>query len=109
MSASQPAGTGAPAVAAALEQLAKSRALWNRNRLELDSDEVLAQILDRGSIDDWRALYVLARQDSRLRRRILGVIERVPLPFPRFWLACLASLGETVDLGMPLPVDDGLI
>ncbi len=31
--------------------LEKSTALWNRSRLELDSDEVLAQILDRGEIE----------------------------------------------------------
>ena len=34
--------------------LAHSRALWNRTHLDLRSDEILAQILDRGSMDDWR-------------------------------------------------------
>ena len=83
--------------------LEKSTALWNRSRLELDSDEVLAQILDRGEIEAWRELYALARDDIRLRRRILAIVRKVPLDFPRFWLAALASLGESVDIGMALP------
>ena len=83
--------------------LERSAALWNRKALDLRSDEVLAQILDRGEIEAWRELYALAEADPALRRRILGVIQRVPLPFPRFWLAALATLGEDVDLGMLLP------
>lgn len=31
--------------------LATSSALWNRSHLVLESDEVLAQILDRGELD----------------------------------------------------------
>ncbi len=92
-----------PANAAALAQLANSVALWNRTRLDLNSDEVLAQLLDRGTIDDWRALYALAASDSNLRKRIATVTMHVPLPLPRFWLAALASLGEEVDLGVELP------
>jgi hypothetical protein len=85
----------------ALEQ---SRALWNRSRLELRSEETLAQILDRGELAAWRELYRLARQDAGLRQRILRVVvSRVPLPYPRLWLAALASLGEPVDWGMDLP------
>jgi hypothetical protein len=83
--------------------LADSRALWNRAELDLDSDEVLAQILDRGEIEAWRALYRLAREDGDLRRRIVQIARTVPLPLPRFWLAALAGLGEDVDLGAPLP------
>jgi hypothetical protein len=90
-----------------LPHLERSAALWNREYLELRSDEVLAQILDRGEIEAWRELYALARSDAELRRRILGVVKRVPLPFPHFWLAALANLGESVDLGMALPRDDG--
>lgn len=87
----------------ALSRLSHSRALWNRTHLDIESDEVLAQILDRGTMDDWRALYQLARGDASLRRRMLSIINRVPLPLPRFWLAALASLGEAVDLGAELP------
>lgn len=85
------------------ESLQRSAALWNRDRLDLQSDEVLAQILDRGGIDDWRALYELARDDADLRRRIARLVSSVPLPLPRFWLAALRSLGEDVDLGAPVP------
>jgi hypothetical protein len=85
-----------------------SRALWNRDHLDLASDEVLAQILDRGEMEAWRALYALAREDASLRKRIVAVIRRVPLPFPRFWLAAMASLGEQVDLGARLPEERGM-
>ena len=85
--------------------LERSAALWNRSHLDLRSDEIVAQILDRGEIEAWRELYALARADTDLRRRILRIVRRVPLPFPRFWLAALASLGEAVDLGQELPED----
>ncbi len=81
---------------------------WNRSRLDLASDEVLAQILDRGDIEAWRELYRIASTDVGLRRRIAGVVRRVALPYPAFWLAALASLGEFVDWSMTLPRDDGL-
>lgn len=81
---------------------------WNRSRLDLASDEVLAQILDRGDVEAWRELYALASTDAALRRRILGVVRRVALPYPGFWLAALASLGEPVDWSMSLPRDDGM-
>ncbi len=54
---------------------------------------MLAQILDRGDLAAWHELHHLAARDEALRRRILGVIRRVPLPYPAFWLAALASLG----------------
>ncbi len=78
---------------------------WNRSRLDLDSDEVLAQVLDRGDLDAWRELYRLGAADPVLRARILGVVRRVPLPFPWFWLAALASLGEKIDWEIELPRD----
>jgi hypothetical protein len=81
---------------------------WNRSRLELESDEVLAQILDRGDLAAWRELYALAASDPRLRRRILEVVSRVPLPYPCFWRAAMASLGETVDWSAPVPSDPGI-
>jgi hypothetical protein len=80
---------------------------WNRTRLDLRSDEVLAQILDRGDLAAWRELYALAAVDDVLRGRIHGVVRAVPLPYPSFWLAALASLGEPVDWRLPLPQDDG--
>lgn len=81
---------------------------WNRSRLDLASDEVLAQILDRGDLAAWRELYALAANDEHLRRRILLVVEKVPLPFPGFWRAAMASLGERVDWSAPLPSDQGI-
>lgn len=83
--------------------LARSRALWNRQDAAVLTDEVLAQVLDRGEMDTWRDLYALAAGDPALRRRIVALVRRVPLPLPRFWLAAMASLGEEVDLGWPLP------
>jgi hypothetical protein len=85
----------------------RSRALWNRSVLDLESDEILAQLLDRGELDVWRELYRLAADDRRLRLRILRLVDTVPLPFPHFWRAAMASLGESVDLGAPVPRDDG--
>jgi len=87
----------------ALVVLSHSPALWNRYRFELGSDEVLAQVLDRGNMEDWRALYTLARSNGALRERIVSIILKVPLPLPRFWLAALSSLGQDVDLGVELP------
>jgi hypothetical protein len=81
---------------------------WNRSRLELGSDEVLAQVLDRGDLAAWRELYQLAADDPQLRRRILAVVGRVPLPFPGFWRAAMSSLGEHVDWSHPLPADPGI-
>ena len=89
-----------------MSQLAHSRALWNRSHLELGSDEVLAQILDRGSIADWRELHALAREDRELRGRILSVVRRVPVPLPHFWLALLRALGDDVDVGQSTPEYD---
>ena len=65
--------------------------------------EVLAQVLDRGDLADWRALYSLAKADARLRSRIRRIALTVPLPLPHFWLAALASLGEPVDWNAPVP------
>jgi hypothetical protein len=83
--------------------IANSRALWNRCAARLDSDEVLAQLLERGEMDAWRELYRAARTDARLRARILRVVLTVPLPLPHFWLAALASLGEPVDFAAAVP------
>lgn len=80
-----------------------SRALWNRSQLTLESDELLAQILDRGEMAAWRVLYEQARTDLQLRARIKRIVLTVPVPLPRFWLAALADLGEHVDLGVALP------
>ena len=77
--------------------LSASTALWNRDRLELASDEVLAQLLDRGSLADWRALYALAQDDRALRLRIIALVARVPMYLPHLWLAAMRSLGEAVD------------
>jgi hypothetical protein len=81
---------------------------WNRDRVDLASDEILAQVLDRGDLAAWRELYRLAANDAGLRRRILAVVNRVPLPYPGFWRAALAGLGEPVDWTIPLPQDEGI-
>jgi len=90
--------------------LSQSRALWNWTSLDLTNEEQLAQILDRGTMEDWRDLYQLAKGDPDLRGRLVRVISRVPLPLPHFWLAALAALGEEVDLSAPLPsyADQGI-
>jgi hypothetical protein len=80
-----------------------SRAAWNRSALDLESDEAVAQILDRGELQAWRALYARARADADLRRRIRRLVLAVPLPLPRFWLAALASLGEEVEFDVQVP------
>jgi hypothetical protein len=85
------------------EAIETSRALWNRSATDLQSDEVLAQLLDRGELAAWRSLYRMARTDARLRGRIKRIVLTVPLPLPHFWLAALGSLGEPVDLGAELP------
>jgi hypothetical protein len=86
-----------------VDPLQHSRALWNRTSCDLDSDEVLAQLLDRGELDVWRELYRRAKSDPNLRHRIAGIVTTVPTPLPRFWLAALASLGEPVDLAADVP------
>ncbi|MEY4579979.1 MAG: hypothetical protein RL701_4682 [Pseudomonadota bacterium] len=83
--------------------LARSRALWNRSTFDLNSDETLAQLLDRGSLEDFRELYRLAQNEHALRRRITDIIVRVPLATPYFWLAALTALGDTVDYDSALP------
>ena len=86
--------------------LARSRALWNRTDADLSSDEVLAQLLDRGELAAWREIYRLAAgpgpEAQALRRRILRLVTTVPVAFPHFWLAALRGLGENVD-GLPEP------
>ncbi len=83
--------------------LETSRALWNRSGVDLDSDEILAQILDRGELASWRALYRMAAADGHLRARIKRIVLTVPVALPRFWLAALASLGEAIDLDAEVP------
>jgi hypothetical protein len=94
-----------------LETLASSAALWNRARLDLESDEILAQLLDRGSEEDWRALYELMGRPGdvarRLRSRALGLLYEVPTGRPWFWLAALASLGEPIDWSRSPASDPG--
>lgn len=85
--------------------LDSSIALWNRSHLDLRSEEIIAQILDRGEPRDWRELYRLARLDPELRARIHRVVLRVPLAYGHFWLAALAALGERVDWLVSLPVE----
>jgi hypothetical protein len=87
------------------ETLAASRALWNRTGFDPHSEEALAQVLDRGSMEDWRALYALAREDRSLRWRIVRVVALAPMYLPHFWLAAMEGLGEVVDLTRVAPSD----
>jgi hypothetical protein len=87
--------------------LEQSPALWNRSRLDLRSDEVLAQILDRGELDDWRELYQRAAQDAALRRRILRLCTTVPIAMPHLFIAAMAALGEVVEPYPELPRGEG--
>lgn len=89
---------------AAMERAVRA---WNRSRLDLDSDEMLAQILDRGDLAAWRELYRLAAADPALRGRLAGIVARVPLFYPAFWRAALANLGEHIDWSASLPEDVG--
>jgi hypothetical protein len=95
-----------------METLARSRALWNRDRLDLQSDETLAQILDRGSLSDWRALYALMGRSvpdaASLRERVHALLFRVPTGRPWLWLAALASLGHATDWSRAPRVDPGV-
>ncbi|HYG61421.1 MAG TPA: hypothetical protein VEL74_02465 [Thermoanaerobaculia bacterium] len=92
--------------------LSTSRALWNREGLNLESDEVLAQILDRGELEAWRELYRLAAapgdEAARLRRRILHLCRTVPLAFPHLFIAAMGALGEPVEPypSVPPPADE---
>lgn len=80
-----------------MNAIAKSRALWNRDSADINSDETLAQLLERGEFEVLRELYQLAKTDRMLRERIAAIIATVPLPLPFFWLAALRSLGEHVE------------
>ena len=84
-------------------RLATSRALWNREGLDLSSDEVLAQILDRGEVEAWRELYQMASHDTAIRHRIHRLVMTVPVAMPHFWLAALSALGMPVDIAAPVP------
>lgn len=86
--------------------LEHSIALWNRSHLDLRSEELIAQILDRGEPRDWRELYRLAGNDVALRARIHRVVRRVPLAYGHFWLAALEHLGEPIDWSVPLPAEE---
>jgi hypothetical protein len=87
---------------------AGSKAFWNRSSVDLDSDEQLAQLMDRGSVADWAILRDLALSDAVLRARMRDIVERVEIGFPGFWLALLASMGEPVDWNKSLPRDQSL-
>jgi len=87
----------------------RSRALWNRSHVDLRSDEVLAQLLDRGELPAWRELYRLAAGDPELRRRMAAIVHRAPIAYPYFWLAALQSLGEPIDWSASVPREEPLV
>src|SRR5262249_56073623 len=73
--------------------LSRSQALWNRSHLALESDEILAQILDPADLAAWREIYRLAsgpsEEAAKLRRRILRICQTVPLSFPHLFIAAM--------------------
>jgi hypothetical protein len=95
-----------------LDTLARSRALWNRRHLDLRSDETLAQIIDRGAVADWSALYALMagpqQEAATMRERVYQLLHRVPTAYPWLWLAALQSLGHAVDWSSAPREDPGL-
>jgi hypothetical protein len=98
-------------VSAPLQALHRTRALWNRTGLDLASDEILAQILDRGSQEDWRALFTLldgtGPDAQALRARVLAILTRAPTGCPYLWLAALQALGHPIDWSVRPAVDPG--
>ena len=90
--------------------LRRSQALWNRERLDLASDEILAQILDLGELEAWREIYRRAAaqtdEGAALRRRIVRLCCTVPVAFPHLFLAAMAHLGEVVDPYPEVPTHD---
>jgi hypothetical protein len=80
--------------------------------LGLASDEVLAQVLDRGEPSAWRALYALAREDLELRSRIARIarlVATVPPPISAVLALGARESREAVDFDAPLPAyaEDG--
>lgn len=58
---------------------------------------MLAQLLDRGDLADWRELYRLAAEDASLRRRIVRVCTTVPIATPHLFIAAMTALGEPAE------------
>src|SRR5207237_583661 len=57
----------------------------------------------RGITPPWNDWGHLAARGRYWARRMSRIWLTVPAPLPRFWLAALASLGESVDLAAPVP------
>jgi hypothetical protein len=78
----------------------------------LESDEVLAQLLDRGEIEAWRELYRMAsgpgEEAARLRRRILRLCQTVSLSFPHLFIAAMGAIEGPIEPypSVPPPADD---
>jgi hypothetical protein len=87
------------------QQTLGARAPWNAPA-DLESDETLAQLMDRGEGPARRELYARASSDPSLRARMHRIVLTAPLALPRFWLALLDSLGESVDYDVSLPPYD---
>jgi len=79
--------------------------------LDLASDEALARVLDRGSIEEWRAVYHLLAGNTdasrQLQERIYQILLRVPTARPYVWVTVLTSLGYPIDwTATPRQADD---
>lgn len=90
--------------------LRRSWALWNREHLDLASDETLAQILERGEVAAWREIYQRAadptEEGADLRRRIVRICCTVPVSFPHWFFAAMSHLGERLDPYPAVPPRD---
>lgn len=87
----------------------RSQALWNREGLDLASDEILAQILDLGELEAWeiyRRAGAPTGEGAALRRRVVRLCCTVPVAFPHLFLAAMAHLGEAVDRYPDVPAHD---
>ncbi len=80
--------------------------------LALESDEILAQLLDRGEIAAWRELYRMAsgsgEEAAALRQRILRLCQTIPLSFPHLFIAAMGALEGSIEPYpiVPPPADD---
>jgi hypothetical protein len=76
--------------------------------LDLRSDEVLAQVLDHGSLDDWRELFALASGDPWFSSSDPRCGAPRPDCLSGFWLSALVALGEDIDWRAALPEEHDL-
>src|SRR2546425_4968537 len=80
----------------------RSRALWNRQDANLESDETLAQLLDRGEMTVWREVFPVGPTRVQLWRRFEGIVFKVPLKMAPLLLAAPPRPGGTGAWNVPI-------